>query len=246
MVGISSIRTPIGRAFDYTASKLSNTLEKARLEPAKYAGRLMVLSFISKDLVNTCFYTYQSLNNKQIPDEKRNFVAANDLVLGFFNFGGQILSYVLFEKLVTPIIQGKCFTGEKGNKKYSNAVMSPDSINKIAKEYMHANSERFKNYTPEQLGKIAEGVVEKCGPKGGKCKSVITGLTVIVGALATTALVKRTISPLFSTPIAGWLGNKWDKKAQDKKSNEQLNLSRTSTESYSKTSFDSNSKKIKY
>lgn len=229
MANISSIRKPIGKAFDYTAKKwFAASLEKARLEPVKYAGRTMVLSFITKDLINTCFYTYQSFNNKKIPDEKRNFVAANDLVLGFFNFGGQLLSYALFEKLVVPKIQGKKITGilkkgdEEGIYKYSKAPLSPDTIRNGVKQVYLKNKELLKDVNPDMLKDISHDIIKKLGnSKTGKCKDIITGLTVVVGALSTNALVKRTISPLFSTPIAGWLGNKWDKKAAAKQNNEQ-------------------------
>lgn len=220
MTKISSIRKPIGKAFDYTAKNwFAKSLEKARLEPVKYAGRTMVLSFITKDLINTCIYTYQSFNNKKIPEEKRNFVAANDLVLGFFNFGGQLGSYALFETLAVPVLQGKKFTGQlkigdtPGVNKYSNAPMSPDTIRKFTHEVINEHSDVFKNINAESIKNISADMVKKMGPNGSKCKDIIAGLTIVTGALCTTALVKRTISPLFSTPIAGWLSNKWDKKA---------------------------------
>jgi len=75
------------------------------------------------------------------PKEKRSFVAANDLVLGFFNFFGQIGSYMIFDKYFTPWLAGKYYTGAVENKKtgefkqsYSNAPMASDRLKKYVAE----------------------------------------------------------------------------------------------------------------
>lgn len=223
MANISSVNRSIGNAFNYTATKwFPKTLEKARKEPVKYAAKIMVLSFISKDVINTCFYTYQSLNNKKIPKEKRSFVAANDLVLGFFNFFGQIGSFMLFEKKIIPKIQGKHFTGmlkqPDGSSvyKYSGANFAPDKLHNYTCAVISENRDALKGVKPENIKAISEDVVKKLGKGGSKYADVLAGLGIVIGALSTNALVKRTLSPLFSTPIAGWLGDKWDKKAEEK------------------------------
>jgi len=223
MANISSVNKSIGKAFNYTATKwLPKTLEKARKEPVKYAAKIMVLSFISKDVINTCFYTYQSLNNKKIPKEKRSFVAANDLVLGFFNFFGQIFSFALFEKKIIPVIEGKHFTGllkkPDGSSvyKFSDAKFAPDRLHNYTSDVIGEKGDVLKGIKPENIKEISEDVVKKLGKGGSKYGDVLAGLGIVIGALSTNALVKRTLSPLFSTPIAGWLGNKWDKKAEER------------------------------
>lgn len=235
MVNISStnnaIYKPVGKFMNHTATKwLNKTLDKARKEPAKYAARLVVLSFVSKDLINTCIYTYQSLNNKKIPEEKRSFVAANDLVLGFFNFAGQILMAKLFEKHVTPLIEGKKYTGymkdskEVAQYKHPGAPMSPDNINKYTREAIKEKQGELKTIKLENSDAIAEQMIKKLGGTSSKGKAVAAGLGIVVTMLATTAFIKRTVSPLFSTPIAGWLGDKWDKARAQKQNADQMLL----------------------
>lgn len=251
-MAISSINKSIGKVFDYTAVKwLPKTLEKAYKEPVKYAAKTMVLSFISKDVVNTCFYTYQSLNNEKIPKEKRSFVAANDLVLGFFNFAGQILSFRTFEKFVTPVIEGKTCTGmakkPDGSSfyKYSKAPFSSDNILKYTSEVIKEKGAELKGIKPENIKAISEDVIKKVGVSSAKGKDIAVGLGIVISSLATNALVKRTISPLFSTPIAGWLGDKWDNK--EKKSKEPVPASSKIEESQvlTKNHKDKKADKIK-
>lgn len=202
----------LGSAMNYTATKwLAKPLEKAYKEPTKYAARLLVYSFISKDMINTCVYTYQSLNNEKIPKEKRSFVAANDLVLGFFNFGGQILAQSICEKFITPGLESK-YTGEKAkNYVRSKAHLSRDNVEKIAKDLI---KEKDIKINAEEVKEVLEHVVKKAGAGSQRGKDITAGLAIVISSLATTAFIKRTISPLFSTPIAGWLGDKWDKKAE--------------------------------
>lgn len=226
MVNISSTNSaykPIGKFMNYMATRkwLKTTMEKAYKEPAKYTAKAVVISLVSKDVINTCVYTYQSLNNERIPKEKRSFVAANDLVLGFFNFAGQLIMAKLFEKHITPKIQS-LYTGhikdanDVDQYTRSKAPLSPDNIHQYTQEVIKEQQAKLKDLKPEELQSISKDVIKKLGGTGSKGKDIATGIAVIVTALATTALVKRTISPLFSTPIAGWLGDKWDKKGKDK------------------------------
>lgn len=229
MVNISStsnVYKPIGRVMDRTAKGfLAKTLEKARKEPTKYAGKLVVLSFISKDVINTIIYTTQSLNNKKIPEDKRSFVAANDLVLGFFNFGGQILSAKLAERYLVPKLIGKNYTGhvkddnEVDHYLYSKAKLSPDSIHNKVIEKM-----KLKGMKMDNAKEISDYAIEKLGHTKGRGKDIAAGIVIVGAALATTALVKRTISPLCSTPIAAWLGDRWDKKKKEKLDQAKLDM----------------------
>lgn len=222
MVNISStnnIYKSLGSVVDKTSKGkfLANQLEKARKQPAKYAGKLIVLSFISKDVINTIIYTTQSLNNKKIPEDKRSFVAANDLILGFFNFGGQILSASLVERYLIPKITAKRYTGhikdanEVDQYLYSKAILSPDSVEHKVVDYMN-----LKGMDMKDAKEITEKAIKKIGHASPKGKGIAEGVTILGAALATTALVKRTISPLCATPLAGLLGDKWDKDKKEK------------------------------
>lgn len=189
-MGINSVT---GKAINYSAKKLfAKQLEMAVQNPIKFATNMMVLSLVSKDAVNCAFYTYQSYNNKRIPEEKRKFVAALDLVQGFLNVGTQLLAARLIEKHLTPAlfnkyIGKKLITGLSG--KYSKILVKkhPDldakEIQKEVKSYLGEKSAFYK---------IAQG-----------------GFSLIATLLATTALCKRTLVPFIATPIAGKIKEKY-------------------------------------
>lgn len=226
----NSINKAVGKALDYTATRkmMVNTLEKGLKHPAQYASKMFLISIVSKDVINTCLYTYQSINNDKIPKEKRSFVAANDLILGFFNFFGQIGSYMIFDRYVTPWLAGRFYTGAVENKKtgeytqrYSNAPASLDSIKNYAAEVIKEKEKDFKINTvealnPENLETISKAMIEKYGYKSSPGKALATGVGVVVTALATTALIKRTVSTIFSTPIAGKLSDMANKRNEAK------------------------------
>ena len=74
-------------------------------KPAKYAGKqvfdnnrafidgLGVTSIIAKDGLGCYLYVTQSLNNKDIPDDKRSFVASLDLTNGVLMIALQLLMF---------------------------------------------------------------------------------------------------------------------------------------------------------
>ena len=65
------------------------------------------LSCISKDAVNCAYYVHQSLNNKRIPDDKRNFVAGLDLANGILNVVVQSVAAFWFTKNINKIFDKK-------------------------------------------------------------------------------------------------------------------------------------------
>lgn len=227
----NSINKAAGKVLDFTATRkiMVNTLEKGLKNPAQYAGQMFLISIVSKDFINTCFYTYQSLKNDEIPKEKRSFVAANDLVLGFFNFFGQIGSYLLFDRYFTPWLAGRFYTGAVENKKtgeykqrYSNAPISVDNIKKYAAEIIQEKGKALGINAEEiNLEALSKDLVEKYGYKSSMGKALATGVGVVVTALATTALIKRTVSTIFSTPIAGKISD-WANKREEAKEKENV------------------------
>jgi len=235
----NSINKAAGKVLDFTATKklMVNALEKGLKNPAQYASKMFLISIVSKDFINTCLYTYQSLNNDKIPKEKRSFVAANDLVLGFFNFFGQIGSYLVFERYVTPWLAGRFYTGAIENKKtgefkqrYSKAPISLDSIKQHTADIIQEKGKSLGIDTvemlkPDNLETLSKEMINEYGYKSSRGKALATGVGVVVTALATTALIKRTVSTIFSTPIAGKISNMANKRDEAKEKENVLHQS---------------------
>ena len=57
----------------------------AKENPAKFAAKMALFSALTKDAVGCYYYVTQSLDNEKIPEEKRKFVAALDLMNGILN-----------------------------------------------------------------------------------------------------------------------------------------------------------------
>lgn len=232
-MAISSINKSVGSFMNYTTKKLSKSLEKGLKQPASYAAKLMVISFISKDAVNCALYTGQSLNNKKIPEDKRKFVAFLDLFNGIINVGGQALSFVLFENLLVPKLES-IYTGvlryNKDGQKLkkvvsSKAALSEDNIYKHVEKALKDNADvitqKVKGVDVSEVAKdinaVTKSVMEKVGHSGKKGGDIVTGLGLLMSALTTNALIKRVASPLIATPLAGKLSDSMDAKAKAKK-----------------------------
>lgn len=231
MTIVSSINKNVGKAMNWSTSQkfIAKQLEKGYREPVKYAAKMMVASIVSKDLINTVIYVYQSYNNKEIPADKRKFIAAMDLVNGFINVFGQIASFMLIEKTLTPILQGKHYTGvvkdaKTGEEKYlyPEAPISSDNIHKLTVETLKEKEAELKkagvdvDKAMKNIKSISKKVVKEIGYNGSKGKDIATGLSLLIGALGTMALVKRTITPLVSTPLAAKLSNRWERQEKEK------------------------------
>lgn len=229
MTFISSINKANGSFMNYTAKKLSKNLEKGLKEPATFAAKMLVLSFVSKDAVNCILYTYQSYNNKKIPEDKRKFVAFLDLFNGIINVGGQIASLVLIERLLTPRLES-IYTGAL---KYVNkdgkhaekmvktsAPLSDDTLYMHTENAIKENADliksKVKNVNIDSLLKDAKSVnneiIKELGHSSSKGKQITTGLNIVISALATNALIKRTLAPLIATPLAGKFSENKGKK----------------------------------
>jgi hypothetical protein len=241
MTIFSPLNKPVARGMDYTVKNwFAKSLKKGLEHPAEYAAKMMVLSFITKDAVNCGLYTYQSLHNEKIPEDKRGFVAALDLVNGVINIVGQFAAAYLVERTLTPWLETK-FTGVYKNPKTkaetliekSKAKLAPDAVHEDTVHVMKENADAIKaelkkvkdcKITYEEVVnniKIISGdVAKKVGHSGTIGKDVVTGLGIVVTALATTAFIKRTLTPLISTPLAGKLKDKFInnevKKSADK------------------------------
>lgn len=223
---------------------VSNFIEKGFKDPAGFAATMMLISFISKDAVNCAIYTAQSATNEKIPKEKRSFVMYNDLINGFLNVGGQVASMYIFERIFTPGFFGKNYSGTLKNpvtKKEGplgapadNAKLYSDNLKDIVKGVLDPScindkNRKLVNDIKAQIGDLSKfdkadiakieqlaskDLIKKMAAGSNKFASIERGLVLLVGALATTALVKRTIVPMISTPLAGYFSDKANKKAK--------------------------------
>lgn len=240
---LNSFNKYIGKNLNKAASWgwMRNACEKGLAHPVKAGAAMMVLSIVSKDIVGCILYTTQSWNNKKIPEQKRKFLAMTDLMNGIIMIGGQLFAGKIIEKRFGPWLTGKYFTGrntiqnkENGTIEYkpiheTKAPFAPDNVYQNYLTLVKNNKEKLKKLgmkvdDEKILGEIGNEIVNKYGVKGEKGKAIEAGFAIIVTSLGTMALVKRTIAPLLSTPLAGYVKHKYidkDKKGQntEKKSN---------------------------
>lgn len=226
-MNISSLNKSIGKTLNkWTYSKtFQKQFNKCVTAPEAYAAAIVVTSIVSKDVINCVLYTSQSWNNKKIPEDKRKFVAMTDLTNGIIMVGGQLLAKMIIEKKTGPNLYGKLFSGEKLKFKNgvktiesrlgSKAPLAPDNAYKSGMDAVEKHKqqimEKIKEFekNPEVRKDICEELAKKHGKDGKVGKAINTGFGIIVVMLGTTALVKRTIAPLLSTPWASWVKKKY-------------------------------------
>lgn len=212
---------------------MQKNLEQGVSDSERFAAAMLVTSIVSKDLVNCAFYTTQSYNNQKIPEEKRKFVAALDLMNGIIMVGGQLLIGKVIDAKVTPKLLSK-FTGTikdaKGVEKTVNnkALLHPDNIKEMAQKAAKNLDLKIDDKMTE---KIVKNVTKLCKEPFAK------GFGLFAAAIATTAIVKRTIAPLLSTPLAGWFKEKFmDKGKKPEINKDTIEIeSKVLAPSYSKT-----------
>lgn len=204
----SSINKIICKPFNWVAKSkwMTGKLEQGVSDPARFAAAMLVTSIVSKDAIGCVLYTSQSLNNKKIPEEKRKFVAALDLMNGILMVGGQFLIGKVIDAKFTPWLTSK-FTGtikdkDTGIEKTvnTNRVFSKEKIKELAHKVAQEKNINIKDVNVEEVvSKVAK-----------RCKNpFVNGFGILVAAIATTAITKRTITPLLATPLAGWFKDKY-------------------------------------
>lgn len=197
----------LGKAYNYTITRkwCAKTLESAARNPEKYAIGMVMASIVSKDLVNCYYYTTLSLNNKKIPEEKRGFVASLDAMNGVIMVFGQILAGIGFEKILSKTLFDNFIS-----KKLDNDVLKTH-----AKKLVTKATEINKNLKIEDIHKE---LIKQYGSESKKYKAMKGGFGLLIAYAATTALTKRIIAPLLSTPLAGWFNDNYmnKKPPQDK------------------------------
>jgi len=174
-------------------SLLVNSLNYiAKTKPAKYLtgpyapaaiATVTTLSCLTKDALNCVYYVTQSLNNKRIPDDKRNFVAGLDLANGILNIVTQSAAAFWFSKNVNK------FFSKVIEPKYFPADLAKNYVTKYGME-------------PRSAKAVADSL--KAAGKG--------GLTAFATLFITQVICKRVVVPLIATPMATYFKKKFDKK----------------------------------
>ena len=146
---------------------------------------LGVASIIAKDGLGCYLYVTQSLNNKNIPDDKRKFVASLDLTNGLLMILFQIAVFKMSKPVLTKLFNktaGKIF--ERPLRKTYHAMV------KNKPEFADISGPKFR----ESFAKVHNSV-----------KDAFIGIM----SLASAAIVgKRMLVPLVATPLAGSV-EKW-------------------------------------
>lgn len=176
------------------------------------ATTVVVVSLLSKDLVNCAYYVYQSLNNERIPEEKRKFVAAMDLANGIMNVAVQLIAAAPIKAL-----------GEKIYDKY------------LEKRLFNAMEKSRLQNVATQNGKnfVEQAVFDKAFKLNNKTAKA--GFVAVVVLLGLQTFVKRVITPSIATPMASKLKPflKTDKEiaaAATKQKNEEKDSDKTASD----------------
>lgn len=150
-------------------------------------------SVVAKDGIGCALYTYQSLNNQNIPEDKRPFVAALDLTNGILMISTQIAMTIGFTKF-----QNKLFSKTLGKYFNRSAAKGYQAVLSKTKEFQGIGGDEFR-------------------PAFDKYKeTVVSAFTQITGLALSTIVAKRMIVPFLSTPLAD-SAKKWMMKNDNKK-----------------------------
>lgn len=162
----------------------------------KNLGLMAITSIVLKDGLGCAMYVNQSLNNKNIPDDKRKFVAALDLTNGGLMILAQLAAYFTISSAkVQSVIFDKLF-----GKNFDN--IAKDKCKQIIKKVP-----KFKDINSKAFEEIF-----------GKFKGDVKGFFGIFTSLvAATILAKRVIVPFIATPLADKAKNLMSKKEDSNK-----------------------------
>ena len=160
-----------------------------------YIDGLGVASIVAKDGLGCYLYVTQSLNNKDIPDDKRSFVASLDLTNGVLMIALQLL---MFFTVSHKVCQTKMFDKFFG-KMFDRPI-------KKAYQALAKNEPRFAGMEDikfeKEFTKIRNNVKDAFG-----------GVTSLVAA---SIVGKRILVPFIATPLAGTVEKKMKAKFDEK------------------------------
>ena len=163
-----------------------------RNDKQKFMDWASILSIIAKDGIGCVMYVWQSLNNKNIPDDKRKFVAALDLTNGGLMIVAQIIMHMTISN---KMVQAKMFNKMFGQKFDRNAAKIIHSITK--------NMDKYKGTTQQEINEYLSKNKD----------TAAAALTSLTSLLAATTIGKRVIVPFIATPLASNV-EKWMNRGQ--------------------------------
>lgn len=179
--GIKSVNRWFSR-LPYVQNTVCKKFQDTRANSAWIAG-LGVTSIVLKDGFGCYLYVNQSLNNKEIPEDKRKFVAALDLANGGL--------MILLQILMTYTISKKVFQEKMFNKLFGKM------FNRQASKSMQAIME-----SKDHLSGCVKGNQEFHKAFSDYKDSAITALGTLTTLIAATTVGKRILTPFIATPLA--------------------------------------------
>lgn len=201
MAGISKISGIANKIVEVGLERPINKLSQTKIvktmcddfrsgDPRKYA-KWGIYSIVLKDGLGGAMYVTQSLSNKDIPEEKRKFVAALDLT----NCGLMIATQLLMAKTMSKQ-SAKLFEKMFGKLFNTKAAKNCETL-------IRKNS-KFEKLSDTQFTETF-----------GKFKKDVSGFfEVLTTLVAATIVAKRVIVPFLATPLADKVKGMMDKKAQ--------------------------------
>ena len=170
-------------------------------DPEKALAYMTVGSIVAKDGIGCYKYVTQSLKNKEIPEERRNFVAALDLTNGVLMIAAQIGMFFLMRRFSEPIFDRifKSSFGEKATKFLAERV-------RMLQKSDGVNSARKLEISKELQKKVR--------------KDALDAFKFVSEIAAATIVGKRIIVPFVATPLANVVKGKMEERNAKKAAEE--------------------------
>ncbi|MBE7711817.1 MAG: hypothetical protein E7Z92_06745 [Cyanobacteria bacterium SIG31] len=210
MAGIESISSGISNVTSRVLGAVSKSkpmkyITKSFQEHPETALALTTVgSIVVKDGVGCYKYVTQSLNNKEIPEDKRSFVAALDLTNGILMILAQIGMFFMMRKLSEPIFN-RLFKGS------FNAKNKGDMLS-----WLRSLAKKEGNSVIPRKIEAAEAY--------NKVRNDALSLFKFVADIgAATIIGKRIIVPFIATPLAGVVQKKMVAHQQKKQESSETN-----------------------
>lgn len=198
MASVNPVTSGLAKALGaITKSKPVRALTKTFQEnPEGALAATTVTSIVIKDGIGCYKYVTQSLNNKEIPEDKRAFVASMDLTNGSLMIGTQIAMFYLMRKYSAPMFN-KLF------KKSFNPKAKRDMLT-----WLRMEAKKLGQAQPKK--NVVEKIFEEKRKEGLDLFKFIfdVGIATIIG--------KRIITPFIATPLAGIVQQKFFPLDKDK------------------------------
>lgn len=197
MTAINTITKPIHSVIKWFAKTRIPQHAGAKVlnNDRKFIDGLGVASIVAKDGLGCYLYVTQSLNNKDIPEDKRRFVASLDLTNGLLMIALQIL---MFKTVSNKVTQTKMFEKIFGK-----------IFDRPLKKFYRANTKlrpEYSNLTDIDYSKGFTSIRNKV-------RDAFGGL---VSLAAATIVGKRMLVPFIATPLAGTVEKQMLKRNEKK------------------------------